>query len=279
MENAMYLKELARKFRKDVLKMAFKAGGAHIAPAYSIIELLTVLYFGNIMRYHPQDPLWPKRDRLILSKGHACTVLYAILAECGFFEKELLDTYCQEGSKLGGHPNMLHVPGVEASTGSLGHGLAYGLGQALAAKMDNKDYRVFVLMGDGECQEGSVWEAALVAAQQKLGRLVAIVDYNRLQGIDFLQNISDMEPFIDKWKSFGWETCEVDGHCIDNIQAVLSKERNADAQPLLVLAHTVKGKGISYMENVPIWHYRLPNDEEMKIACEQLQIFREELES
>lgn len=277
MKSEVCLESLTKQFRKDVLKMAFKAGGAHIAPAYSIIEILTVLYFGNIMRYHPQEPQWDGRDRFILSKGHACTALYAVLAECGFFEKKVLDTYCQEDSSLGGHPNMAHIPGVEASTGSLGHGLAYGLGQAIAGRIDNKQYRVFVLMGDGECQEGSVWEAALVAAQQKVGNLVAIIDYNRLQGIDFLEKITDMEPFLEKWKSFGWEVCEVDGHCIRDIQEILGVKRDIDSKPLLVLAHTVKGKGIHYMEGVPIWHYRLPNEAEMEEACKQLGICYEEI--
>ncbi len=272
------LQELALKCRKDVLKMALKAGGAHIAPAFSIAEILTVLYFGNILRYNPEEPNWTERDRLILSKGHSCAALYATLAEAGFFSRTLLDAFCQTGSKFGGHPNMLEIPGVEASTGSLGHGLAYGIGQAMAAKMNNHNYNVFVIMGDGECQEGSVWEAALVASQHKLGRLISIIDYNKLQGMDFLENITAMEPLLDKWKSFGWDVCEVDGHCITQLYSTLSHIRCSEERPLLVVAHTIKGKGISFMENEAIWHYRLPNKEEMEIACKQLQITHQELE-
>ena len=272
------LQALTLQCRKEILKMALKAGGAHIAPAFSIVEILVVLYSGNVLKYNPNEPKWIERDRLILSKGHGCAALYTILAGTGFFDKTLLATFCQQGSILGGHPNMLHIPGVESSTGSLGHGLAYGIGQAMAAKMDNLNYNIFVIMGDGECQEGSIWEAALVASQQKLGRLIGIIDYNKLQGMDFLDNITSMEPFFDKWKSFGWDVCEVDGHCISSLYDILSQSREGEEQPLLVIAHTIKGKGISFMENEAIWHYRLPNKEEMEVACKQLGMSHQELE-
>lgn len=272
------LEKIALTCRQDILKMALKAGGAHIAPAFSIVEILVVLYFSNILKHKSDEPNWIERDRLILSKGHSCAALYAILAEAGFFSKVLLDKFCQQGSKFGGHPNMLEIPGVEASTGSLGHGLAYGIGQAMAAKMDHLDYNIFVILGDGECQEGSIWEAALVASQNKLGRIIGIVDYNKLQGMDFLDNITSMEPFFDKWKSFGWDVCEVDGHCISSLYNVLCHSRESEGSPLLVIAHTIKGKGISFMENEAIWHYRLPNKEELEVACKQLEIPYQEVE-
>jgi transketolase len=198
--------------------------------------------------------------------------LYAILADKGFITCEQLATYGHSGTILGGHPDMYAVTGVEASTGALGHGFGFGVGMALAGKMDGKDYRVFTLLGDGECQEGSVWEAAMFAPQHNLDNLVAIIDYNKLQALDRLENIVSLEPLADKWKSFGWEVRQVDGHDTPVLLDIFQAVPFATGKSSLVIAHTIKGKGISFMENVPIWHYRLPNADEMKIACAQLGI-------
>lgn len=263
------LEEKAKELRKTILRTICRGGGGHIPASLSIVEILTVLY-ENILRVDSKNPNDPERDRFILSKGHACVALYTILADKGFFDKQHLDTFGKRGSILGGHPDMHKVPGVEASTGALGHGFPFGVGMALAAKMDKKNYCVFVLLGDGECQEGSVWEAALFAPQHKLDNLVAIIDYNKLQAMDRLDKIVSLDPLLDKWKAFGWESREVDGHNIAALEDIFKSLPFVSGKPNLILAHTIKGKGISFMENVPIWHFRLPNEEEMKIVCEQL---------
>lgn len=263
------LQEKAKELRKITFKTICNGGGGHIPGSLSIAEILAVLYY-KVMNIDPKNPRDSQRDRFILSKGHACVALYAILAERGFFDKEHLDTFGQRGTILGGHPDMHKIPGVEATTGALGHGFPFGVGMALAAKMDKKDYQVFILLGDGECQEGSVWEAAMFAPQHKLDNLTTIIDYNKFQALDRLDNIVSLEPLVDKWKAFGWEVKEVDGHNIDQLQEVFDSIPFAANKPNLIIAHTTKGKGISFMENVSIWHYRLPNEEEMKIACEEL---------
>ena len=271
------LKDIAADIRRQVMIMACKAGGSHIAPAFSIVEILTALYFGGILQYDPHEPKMKDRDRFILSKGHAGSALYAVLARAGFFDPKWLDSYCQSGTVLGGHPNMHEIPGVEASTGALGHGFPYAMGIALAGKMDRRDYRVFALLGDGECQEGSIWEAALFAAHQRLGNFTAIIDYNKLQAMDRIDKIVGLEPLTDKWRAFGWEVTETDGHDLKALIETLSKDREPDAPPALVIAHTVKGKGLSFMENVPIWHFRLPNPDEMMIVCRELGLDSSEL--
>lgn len=262
-------KKKANELRKTIVRMICRGGGGHLPASLSIVEILTVLYH-SILRVDPGNPRDPERDRFILSKGHACVALYAILADERFFDKKHLDTFGKKGTILGGHPDMHRVPGVEASTGALGHGFPFGVGNALAAKLDRKDYRVFVLVGDGECQEGSVWEAALFAPQHKLDNLTVIIDHNKLQAMDRLDKIVSVDPLIDKWKAFGWETREVDGHDIPKLESALKSVPFALDKPNLIIAHTIKGKGISFMENVPIWHYRLPNEEEMKIICGEL---------
>lgn len=269
-QNIIALNKIAKDLRGIVIRMACRANGAHIAPAFSAMEILTALYFGGVLKYDAGNPGLPLRDRFIMSKGHASAALYAVLACAGFFDEKLLDTFCQPGSVLGGHPKMHEIPGVEATTGALGHGLLFAAGIALAGKIDKKDYSVYALLGDGECQEGSIWEAALFASHQKLGRLTAIVDYNKLQAMDRLENIIGMEPFADKWRVFGWDVEEVDGHDIAALISVLNKTKDFDAPPRLVLAHTIKGKGLSFMENQPIWHFRMPNEDEMKIVIEEL---------
>jgi len=265
------LQNKARQLRQTIFKVICEGQGGHIAGCMSVVEILTVLYH-RILRVDPKNPEEPNRDRFILSKGHASVAWYAILAQKGFIDEDELATYGQGGTRLGGHPDKLKLPGVEASTGALGHGLAFGMGMAVAGKMDGKNYHTYVLLGDGECQEGSVWEAAMFAPQHKLDNLTVIIDYNKLQALDRLDKIVGLEPLVDKWESFGWEVCEVNGHDVAELEETLSAVPFAANKPSLIVAHTVKGKGISFMENVPIWHYRLPNDEEMKIACEQLQI-------
>jgi transketolase len=234
-----------------------------------MVDILTVLYY-TFLRIDPRNPQDPDRDRFILSKGHGGVALYAVLADKGFFDRQHLATHGRRGTILGGHPDMHKVPGVEASTGALGHGLSFASGIALAGKKDKKNYRVVVVLGDGECQEGSVWEAALFAPQHKLDNLTVIIDHNKLQAMDKLENIIGLDPLTEKWESFGWAVEEVDGHNISALQALFAKLPFKRGKPSLVIAHTVKGKGISFMENVPIWHYRQPGPEEMKKACEEL---------
>ncbi len=263
------LKQKAEQLRRDTFRTICEGGGGHIPASLSIIEILVVLYY-KVMNINPQNPSEPNRDRFILSKGHACVALYTVLADKGFFDSSHLRTYRKPGTILGGHPDMHKVPGVEASTGALGHGFPFGVGMAFAGKLNSKTYRVFTLLGDGECQEGSVWEAAMFASHHMLDNIVAIVDYNKLQAMDRLDKIVSMEPFADKWRAFGWEVREVDGHDITAMIGVFEKLPFAKGKPNMILSNTIKGKDVSFMENVPIWHYRMPNDEEMKKACEDL---------
>jgi len=263
------LQEKAKELRTVIVRTICKGGGGHIPASLSIVEILIVLYC-NILNINPKDPKDPRRDRFILSKGHAGVALYALLAEKGFFDKGLLDTFGKKGTILGGHPDMHKVPGVEASTGALGHGFPFGAGIVLAGKLDKRDYRVFVLLGDGECQEGSIWEAALFAPQHKLDNLVAIIDYNRHQAMDRVDNIVSVDPLADKWKAFGWEVREVDGHNMDELDKILRSVPFSKGKPSMVIAHTTKGKGVSFMEDKSIWHYRLPDEEETRIICDEL---------
>ncbi len=264
------LSELAQEMRRSIFKMICQAGGGHIAPAFSIVEILTVLYFGSVLSYDARQPQWEERDRFILSKGHGCAALYPVLARAGYFAEDWLDTFCQPGSMLGGHPDMLKVPGVEASTGALGHGLSLGVGMALAGKLKLQNYHCYVLLGDGECQEGSVWEAALLAAQQRLDNLTAIIDYNQLQAMDRLEAIVGMEPLAEKWLSFGWQVQEVDGHDIKSLQSLLPVREGTEGCPRLIVAHTIKGKGVALMESQPLWHFRMPDDLEMPQVISEL---------
>jgi transketolase len=250
--------------------MIHRAQSSHIGTNYSAAELLAVFY-GKVLHIDPHNPSWPERDRFILSKGHGCAVLYATLAERGFFPLEWLDTFYQNGSFLAGHVTHTNVPGVEVSTGSLGHGLSIGAGMALAAKRDAKGYRVFVLLSDGECDEGSTWEPILFASQHKLDNLIAIVDYNKIQSLGTVKEVMDLEPFADKWRAFGWGVREIDGHDINEIETTLSKLAFEEGRPSCVIAHTIKGKGISFMENKLLWHYRSPQGEEFEAALAELE--------
>ena len=236
-------------------------------------DILGVLY-GKIMRFRPTEPRWPERDRFILSKGHAGAGVYAALAECGFFPREKLRGHYQDGSDLSGHVSHLGIPGVELSTGSLGHGLGIAQGMALAAKLDGKSHRTYVLMSDGECDEGSVWEAVLFAAHHRLTSLVAVIDYNKIQSLGRVEDTIRLEPFADKWRSFGWEVKEVAGHDHAALGAALDRDPRLVVGPLCVMAHTTKGKGVPFMENSVLWHYRSPQGDEYAAAVAALEAAR-----
>jgi transketolase len=262
--------KLAKNIRLNCLKMVNRGGGSHIGSALSIADILAVLY-GSVLNVDPNKPRENNRDRFILSKGHAGVAVYAALAELGFFKKDELKTYYQNGSIFSGHISHRGIPGVEVSTGSLGHGLSIAAGMALTAKLDQKKHKVYVLLSDGECDAGSTWEAALFAAHHKLDNLIAIVDYNKIQGIDFVQNTLALEPFLEKWKSFGWETGEVDGHAHEDLFSSFNPKDSQTGLPKAVIAHTIKGKGVSFMENSVLWHYRCPRGEEYQAALKEIE--------
>ena len=265
LRNNTSIKELEKKakwVRQQVFEMCLIAGTGHIAPALSCTEILVALYHGGFLRVNPDKPSWEDRDRFILSKGQGCAALYAVLADLGFIPITELQTYTSVGSRLGGHAES-NIPGIEASTGSLGHGLPMSVGMALAAKMDGKDYLCVTLLGDGECQEGSVWEAAMFAGHHHLDNLIVIVDRNMLQSIDFTEAAVALEPFSKKWEAFNWDVHIINGHSFSQILTALIRLRSErTGKPKAVIAKTIKGKGISYMENKPIWHYRVPDSQE-----------------
>lgn len=260
--------DLARQIRIHAIKMVAQSNSSHIGSSLSMADILAVLYT-NILRVDPKQPDWTKRDRFILSKGHAATGLYATLALCGFFPMAWLEQFCQAGSPLLGHVSH-HVPGVELSTGSLGHGLPVGCGMALADKREKKLSRVFVILSDGECDEGSNWEAALFAAHHKLDNLVVIVDANRLQGFGRVDEVLKLEPFAEKWRAFRWTVREVNGHDHHALRILLNHLPFEPNNPNLVLAHTVKGKDVSFMEDQLAWHYKSPNPEQLSQALKEL---------
>lgn len=261
------LQKTVKQVNTSILNMVTSGKSSHVGSALSCADILTVLYFEvmNIDPHHPDDP---NRDRFILSKGHGCTAQYAVLAELGFFPKERLRTYYKKDGLLG-HATYQMVPGLEVSTGSLGHGLGIGVGMAYAAKLDAKSYRVFVVVGDGECNEGSIWEAALAAPQWKLDNLVVIVDANNIQGCGTTIDILNLEPFKEKWESFGWAVKEVDGHDLSKINSTLHTLPFEPGKPSLLIAHTVKGKGVSFMENTVEWHYKSPDPAQYKQALSE----------
>lgn len=264
-----HFQTLAAKIRAHALCLTHRANSSHIGSCLSMADILAVLY-SNCLRIDAQHPDWVDRDRFILSKGHGAAALYAVLAECGFFPVEQLDTYCQDGSMLLGHVNY-DVPGVEVSTGSLGHGLAIGCGMALAAKREGRPYRVFVLLSDGECDEGSTWEAILFAPQHELDNLVAIVDYNKIQSFGAVKQVLDLEPLAEKWRAFRWAVHEIDGHDYSQIENALKRIPLEPRKPTCIIAHTVKGKGVSFMENQLAWHYKSPSAEELALALGELE--------
>lgn len=260
-------KILAKEIRINALKMVHQGGSSHIGSALSCIDILAVLY-SDIMTFRNKEPDYPKRDRFILSKGHAGVAVYATLAEVGFFEKEKLKLHYQNGSYFSGHVSHINIPGVELSTGSLGHGLPVGVGMALAGKLDKTNHRIFILIGDGELMEGANWEAILFAAHHQLANLTLIIDRNKLQSIDTTENTVALEPIKDKFLSFNWCVKEVDGHCYNELnQALKTKDKN---QPTVVIANTTKGKGVSFMENSIAWHYKCPDEKQLAQAIEEL---------
>ncbi len=259
----------ANRVRIKTLQMIHRARSSHIGSAFSMAELLAVLY-GKILRVDPLRPQWEQRDRFVLSKGHACAPLYAVLAERGFFPSAWLDDFYQDGSRLAGHVSHVGVPGVEVSTGSLGHGLPIACGMALAGKRDGQSHRVFALLSDGECDEGSNWEAALFAPHHRLDNLIVIVDYNKIQSLGTVEEVLGLEPFAEKWRAFGWAVREIDGHNCGQIEQALASVPWEAGKPTCVIAHTVKGKGVSFMEKNLLWHYRAPNHQEMAAAMVEL---------
>lgn len=268
------LEILAAKARQHMVDSLISAGCGHPGGAFSSVDVMIALFF-EILKIDPARPRWEERDRFILSKGHSSVGLYAVLALRGFLPLDTLKTFRQDGSILSGHPDMHKVPGVEASTGSLGHGLSIGVGMALAAKMDGRLHRVFVLMGDGETQEGSIWEAAMAAGHYRLDNLIGIVDRNRLQIDGATEGIISLEPYRDKWAAFGWQAREIDGHNMSEIVVTLKSAPFHPGRPSLVISHTTKGKGISFMENNPEWHGGAPKGEQAEIARREV---REKLE-
>ena len=268
-EDIKNLEEKAKLIRQDILEEVYSAQSGHPGGALSIVEILTVLYF-NQMNIDPKNPKNENRDRLVLSKGHCCTALYGALAERGYFDKAELKNFRKVGAMLQGHPDMKHIPGVDMSAGSLGQGLSAANGMALASKMDSKGYRVYCILGDGEIQEGQVWEAAMSASNYKLDNLCIIVDNNNLQIDGKVDEVMNVYPLKEKFESFGFEVFEVDGHNIDGLISVFQKAKTVKGKPTAIIAKTVKGKGISFMENAVEWHGKAPNEEQYEIAKKDL---------
>src|SRR6266545_5948568 len=258
-------RDFAKRIRLTAIRMVHEARSAHVGGSLSMADLLAALY-GGVLRVDPARPDWPERDRFILSKGHACAAYYATLAARGFFPEAWLDTFYRDGGKLAGHATHTGVPGIEFSTGSLGHGLSVATGMALAGKRDGAPWRVFALLSDGECDEGSTWEPALFAPQHKLDNLVLIVDYNKIQSLGRTTEVINLEPFAGKWNAFGWEVREIDGHDMGQILGALKAVPFVPGKPSCLIAHTVKGKGVSFMEDDLLWHYRNPSVEEYQKA-------------
>ncbi len=263
------MKEKTKTLRRHIITMTERAGSGHPGGSLSAVELVTVLYF-HVLRHDPQNPHWPDRDRFVLSKGHAAPLLYAALAESGYFPVAELLTLRQMGSRLQGHTHMITTPGVEMSAGALGQGLSFGIGNALAARLDGRDYRVYVLLGDGECNEGQVWEAAMAAAHYKLDNMVAIIDRNRLQIDGWCCDVMNVEPLEDKYRSFNWHVIECDGHDMNELLAAFEEAKTIKGKPTVIIANTVKGKGVSFMEDLPKWHGVAPTPEELEIALKEL---------
>ena len=268
-EKVKFLKEKAKVIRRHIVKMLGEAGSGHPGGSLSAADIVAVLYF-DVMNIRPDDPHWPERDRFVLSKGHAAPVLYAALAERGYFGVSELSTLRKFKSRLQGHPDMKKLPGVEMSTGSLGQGLSVANGMALAAKIDNKKFRVYVLIGDGEIQEGQIWEAAMAAAHYKLDNVTAFLDYNGLQIDGCTKDVMYIEPVADKWIAFGWNVIEIDGNDIEQVLNAIEDAKKVSGKPTMIIAKTIKGKGVSYMENNPDWHGKAPKAEEVEKALEEL---------
>ena len=263
------LEKMAKQLRRHVVTMIATAGSGHPGGSLSAADIVTALYF-KVMRHDPKNTQWPDRDRFILSKGHAAPILYAALAECGYFPVEELSTLRKLGSRLQGHTDRTLTPGVEMSAGSLGQGLSFGIGIALAARLDKRDYHVYVLLGDGECEEGQIWEAAMSAPHFRIDNLTAIVDHNGLQLDGRCCDIMGIEPLADKWRAFNWHVIEIDGHDMSQILQALEETGKTKSRPTVIIAHTVKGKGVSFMENNVDFHGKAPTPQEAEIALKEL---------
>ncbi len=264
------LKEIARDLRLDILDMTTRAGSGHPSSSFSSVEICTALYFGGILNYRSGEPDWPERDRFIMSKGHAAPLLYAVLARAGYFDKSELNRLREIGSPVQGHPIIGMMPGVEATTGSLGQGLSTGIGHVLGARLNGFDYRVYVLLGDGECEEGQVWEAAMAASHFKTDTLTAIIDYNKYQETGPISREMALEPLAQKWRSFGWEVFEVDGHDFPDLLEKLNSAKSVKQKPSILIAHTLKGKGVSFVEADYTFHGRALKGEQVDRARKEL---------
>lgn len=267
--NVGKLRKIVAKIRKLILEISYKSQVGHIGSGLSIVEILVVLYF-LILKLNPKNPHWEKRDRFILSKGHAVSALYSVLALKNFFPKKTLYTYCKNNGLLGIHPEH-NIPGIELTTGSLGHGLPVGVGMALAAKIDGKEHKIFILISDAECDEGEVWQAAMIANHHKLNNLIVIIDYNKVQALGTTKEVLNLEPLADKWASFGWEVIEADGHNIEKLYQIFSKVYKVQTKPTVVIAHTIRGKGVSFMEHKLEWHYLTTTEEQYRQAIKEIQ--------
>jgi transketolase len=264
------LREKARTIRLDILEMTTRAKSGHPSSSFSATDIVTALYFGGILRYRSDEPHWPERDRFIMSKGHAAPLLYAVLAQAGYFNREELWRLREIDSPVQGHPIQDMMPGIEATTGSLGQGLSVGLGHILGGRLNKLDYRVYVLLGDGECEAGQIWEAAMAAAHFKADNLVAILDYNKFQETGPISREMALEPLLEKWQSFGWTVLEADGHDIEDMLHKLNRLKEIKGQPAIIIAHTVKGKGVSFVERDFTWHGRALSPDLAEKAREEI---------
>lgn len=265
-----HLQSVAKTIRRHIVEMITAAKSGHPGGSLSAVEILTSLYFGGHMRHDPKNPGWPERDRFILSKGHACPVLYAVMAEAGYTPVDQLNTLRQMGSIYQGHPDRRFIPALEASTGSLGEGLSLALGMGLGARLDGSPSRTYVVLGDGEIQEGQIWEAAMFGSFHKVDNVCAIVDYNGIQLDGFVKDIMDVAPLADKWRAFGWHVIELDGHDLQALGNAWDEAKATKGKPTAVVAHTVKGKGVSFMENNPKYHGVAPTTQELELALKEL---------
>ena len=262
---------IAKRVRRAIVQMIGEAKSGHPGGSLSQVEILVTLFFGGVMRHDPANPRWPDRDRFILSKGHGCPALYAVLAEAGYTPIDQLNNLRKLGSMYQGHPDKRFLPVLEASTGSLGQGLSIGLGMALAGRLDGRPTRVYVVLGDGEIQEGQIWEAAMFGAYHKVDNLVAVVDYNKLQLDGFIKDIMELEPLVPKWRAFGWHVIELDGHDLRALEAAFVEAATVTGKPTVIIAHTIKGKGVSFMENSPKFHGVAPTKDEVAQALKELE--------